>query len=404
MPVTSVSDVSALSKVLYPKGYDPKTLYRNKPLLNDIKKKKDFTSGRGMEIPTDYQLTSGIGSTVAGAVENANPSKAVAFTVPQSEIDGYVYIDRRAWMNALMGDDLSKFIDYGRKQTDDGMESLMQELHRQAYGTRGGSRGTISAASGTTFTMTNASDTAFLRIGMIVQMSATDGGALRAGTPGYATIDGINPTTGVVNVTGTITTLITSPTAGDHVFQKNLAYNNGTGAECFHGLAGWCPATVTDGFCGVTRTVSPSMLAGVRYADTSGNLETLFIKARAQAFTEVGSGFSMGTIYLHPLQFASFVSTKEGAKPVDEKLYDMGINKVRLGGFTFCEDWAAPLLTAFCVGDGAFELSTCGDQPTMGKAWDDPDVGQIKIPLYVYGNFLARKVSQIMRITLPAVT
>ncbi len=408
MPATSVTDVSYLSKVLYPKGYDPKMLFRNKPLLNALKKKTDFTTGRGMEVPADYQLTSGLGTTVAGAVLNANASKGVSFLVPQSELDGYIYMDRKAWMNAQKGGDLTQFINYARDQSDKGLEAVMQELHRQSYGAAGGARAQVSATtapSGTSITLANASDSCFFRPGMVLVASLVaggDGGALVAGTPGFSTVVSVNATNGVLTMDGTVTTQLTGLTVNSFLYQRSIASNNGTADPAFQGLASWCPAAVTaTAFNGIDRTINPSMLAGVRYGDTSGNLETLFIRARAQAFSEVGTGFSMGDIYLHPLQFAAIASSKEGARQVDDESYKMGINKLRVGNFTFVEDTFAPLLTAWCVADGAFELATCGDQPEMGKAWDDPDVGQVKIPLYVYGNFVARKPSQIMRITLP---
>lgn len=408
MAQTATTDVAYLSKILYPKGYDPKLLYRNKPLLNDITKKRDFTSGQGLVVPADYALTTGIGTLASDAVTNANPSLGAAFLVPQKELNGFVYMDRRVWENAMNGDDLSQFVDYGRKQSDDANEMIMRELHRQAYGTYTGLRAQCSATvapATTVITLARSSDTVYFQVGDTIVASATDGAALAAGTPGYSTIIGINYDNATLTMNGTITTQITGISTGWCLYKRGIATGNSTSnlLGAFHGLADWVPATVpATSFLGVAdRTVSPTQLAGSRYTDTQGNIETLFIRARSKALTEVGNGYVQGEIYLHPLQFASMVTAKEGAKVIEnDDLYKMGIMKMRLGQFVFVEDAMAPLLAAYSVGPGSFELQTCGDQPKMGKPWDDPDVGQIKIPLYVYGNFVGRKLNQIQRITL----
>lgn len=405
MAAVSTSDIQYLSKVLYPRGYTPKDLYRNKPLLNAIKKDKGFTSKRGIEVPVDYALGNGVGGTMAGAVNNATATKGVTFTVPQVSQYGYVFLDGLVWRNATKSKDDGRFIDYAKKQFDDGLESVMQEVAREAYASSTGSRARVSstvAPSGSSITLANASDSVFFRVGMIIQASLADGGALRSGTPGYATITAINGATGVITVDGTITTQITGITTSDYLYQYSLSYNNGTGVSGMSGLADWNPVTPSASFMGVNQTLNPSILAGVRYTDTS-NVETIFIRARAQALTEVGTGYTMGEIYLHPLQFAQLVSTKEGAKIVDDpKLYEMGITKMRMGQFTFVEDPFCPLLYAHIVSDGAFELHTCGDQPEVGQAFEDPDVDQVKVKLNIDGNFLSHRPSGLVRVSLPS--
>lgn len=405
MAVTT-SDVQYLSKVLYPRGYQAKDLYRSKPLLNDMKKSKDFTSARGMEVPIDVALASGVGGTMAGAVANSNAVAGSTYTIPQVSIYGYVSMDGKVWRNGTRSKDDAAFIDYAKKQWDDGLETFMQEVARMAYGSKTGARAQCSATTaptGSTITLKNKSDCIFFRKGMIIQASETDGGALASGTPGYATITGVDPDAGTLTVSGTITTLITGITTSWYLYQKTLAADNGSGNGGWAGLGDYNPVTPSASLFGVNQTTNPAMLAGIRTTDTS-NLETLFVRAMAVAKTQIGTEFRSGDIYLHPLQFASLVSTKEGAKEVDDpKLYELGIQKMKLGGYTFVEDPFCPLLYAHTVSPGAIEMATCGSQPEVGKVFDDQTDDTIKVKLVADGNFVPRRPSGLIRSALPAV-
>jgi hypothetical protein len=402
----SASDVQFLSKVLYPRGYSAKDLYRKKALLNDIPHKKDFTSARGMEVPIDNALASGVGGTMAGAVANSNAVAGSTYLVPQVSVFGYVSMDGKVWRNSTRSKDDAAFIDYAKKQWSDGLETFMQELARMAYGRNTGERSKTHASTaptGSTITLDYPSSTIFYRKGMIVVASATDGAALAAGTPGYATITGIDADAGTLTVDGTITTQITGISTGWSLYQSTLASDNSTGNGGWAGLGDYNPITPSASIMGVNQQLNAAMLCGVRTTDTS-NLETLFIRAMAVAETQIGTEFTQGEIYLHPLQFAGMVSTKEGAKEVvDAKLYELGIQKMKLGGYTFVKDAFAPRLYAHTISKGSLEMATCGDQPEVGKAFDDPDVDQIKVKLVADGNFVPRRPSGYIRSKLPTI-
>lgn len=401
----STSDVQYLSKVLYPRGYQDKDLYRAKPLLNALKKKTDFTSARGLEVPIDVALASGVGGTMAGAVANSNAVTGSTYTIPQVTIYGYVEMSGVVWRNGTRSKDDAAFIDYAKKQWDSGLETFMQECARMAYGRKTGARAVISsvtAPASSTITLAKPSDTIFFRKGMIIVASSTDGGALAAGTPGYATITGIDPDAGTLTVDGTITTQITGISTGWYLYQKTLASDNGSGNGGWAGLGDYNPITPSASLFGVNQTTNPAMLAGIRTTDTS-NLETLFIRSFATAKTQIGTEFRMGDIYLHPLQFAALVSTKEGAKEVDDpKLYELGIQKMKLGGYTFVEDPFCPRDYAHTLTGDCLEMATCGSQPEVGKVFDDQETDVIKVKLVADGNFVPRRPSGMIRNALPA--
>ena len=400
----STSDVAYLAKVLYPKGYKDKDLYRAKPLLNDMKKTTDFTSAEGKVIPIDVALASGVGGTMAGAVANSNAVQGSKYIIPQVTIFGYIAMDGNAWRNGTRSKDDGAFLDYAKKQWDDGLETFTQEQARMAYGRKTGARAQIHAttALGTsTIPLAKPSDAIFFRKGMILVASSTEGGALAAGTPGYATIVGIDQDAGVITVDGTVATQITGITNAWFLYQQTLAANNGSGNGGWAGLGDYNPITPVASLYNVNQTLNPVQTAGVRTTSTS-NLETLFIRAFAKAKAQVGAEYKQGEIYLHPLQFAALVSTKEGAKVIeDAKLFEMGITKMRLGQYTFVEDPFCPRDYGHVVSKDSYEVSTCGSQPEVGKVFDDPDTDTIKVKLVADGNNLPNRPNQYIRVALP---
>ena len=397
----TTTTVAYLSKYLYGKGYRDKDLYKNKPLLQSMKKEGDFDSAQGMIVALDYTLGSAVGRTMASAVTNASDSLGVNVTVPQAHLYGYVALNGEVFRNAkARGGTEGKLIDYAKKQFSDGLETLMEELARIAHASSTGTRGTIDTVNSTSIVLTNPQDALFFRVGMIIGATATDGGALRSGTPGYATITKVDAGTGTLTFDSDLTVKIGSIQAGDKVVQYGNASNNGA-ATGFYGLEDWNPSTVGT-LGGADRTVAPSQLAGVRYT-AGGPMETIFIRARAQAFGELGSRFNMGEIYVHPEQFAEVVASKEGAKMVDDaKNYELGINKMTVGTHTFVEDPFCPVDVARIVPKGALELHTAGKQPEMGDPFDDPDTDQVKVKLHVDGNILTFQPGNLVRISLTA--
>jgi hypothetical protein len=406
MATTVYADISYLQKTLYAKGYKPKDLYRKKPLLMAAKKNTDFSSEKGLTVSADSNLGNGVGGTIAGAVTNTTASTGSEFLVTQKSIFGYVEMDSKILRNAKQANDNAKVYDYAKKQYADALETVMFEMSRQAYGTGTGSRGVVLTATGTTITVDPASSI-FFRKGMFIGASATDGAALASGTPvstdptGFAKITAVDTSTGTITVNGTVTNQITGIVAGWFLYQYTIASNNSTANGGFTGLGGWNPATVSaTTFFGVDRTANPAALAGSRYT-AGGPLETLFIRAEAQAVTEIGVQWESGDIYVHPQQFAAFLSAKEGSKEISsDDEYKMGIKKLSYKGFTLVQDVCCPLLVAHVVGDEAFTMNTCGNQPQMGDPFEAPDAELIKAKINIDGNFSALP-SRLQRITMP---
>jgi len=411
MATTQTTDVSYISKVIYKDGIQQKQIVRDKALLTATKHNTKFTSAEGIKVPILYGTGQGASATVANAASNASPDAGEAFTVTQATYYTNFDIHGKVVRNALKGNDDSYFLQQLKLAMDNAQETMGSELNRQAFGTSAGWRARVGGAAptGSTIVLANPQDAVFFEKNMIVVLAATPTGAIRAGTPGSAKITKVDTSTGILTVEGTITTLITTPGAGDYIFRQGDAQNGAASGLLTSGLADWNPQTVTaTPFFGVDRTSFPSRLAGVRYPGSNDPLETVFIKAMAAGRAEVGSGFKKGDLFLNPINFAAIQSSKEGGRWITEpSSYGIGIDKFQIGAFKFVEDAMCPVNVAHMVADGAFERASCGDAPYWNNfdgadMWLDRATDQYKGQLVHDGNFIAVHPQQLMRIELQA--
>lgn len=413
MATTATTDVSYISKVIYKDGISQKQIVRNKPLLTATKHNTKFTSAEGIKVPVIYGTGQGASATVANAASNATPDLGKAFTVLQVSYYTNFDIAGRVVRNALKGDNDSFFLQQLKLAMDNCQETMGVELNRQAYGASSGYRAqahATTAPTATTLTLANPQDAVFFEPNMVIvsAASADATAAIRTGTPGYATVTGVNTSTGVLTFATDLTAKISGITTSDYIYRQGDAQSGASAGLVAAGLADWCPATVTStSFFGVDRTAYPSRLAGVRYSGTNDQYETVFIKAMAAGMAEVGPGFQMGDIFMNPINFAAMQASKEGGRWITEpSSYNIGIDKFQIGSFKFVQDSMCPVNVAYAINDGAYERASCGDAPYWNNfdgadMWLDRSTDVYKGQLVHDGNYIAPKVQQIMRIAMP---
>jgi hypothetical protein len=416
-------DFAFLQKIIYADGTKPgDALVRDKPAMLNTPHKKDFASGKGYEIPAPYATPQGASAAIATAAANASPSKGSSFTVPQTTYFAQMRLDHQLVKNAMeattSGVSAAAFVDQMKYETDGVEETIGVEMEKQIFGTGAGYRGvigTVTIGANTTILLQTITDAVLFEVNMWVVLATTATGAIRSGgTTNKAMVTAVNTKTGLLTFTGqNFTTLFGTAATGDFIFREGDAQNAGA-AKVGFGLADWNPSTDPTAtlFCGVDRSVYPSRLAGVRYDGTTDSLQTVFIRALAQARTEVGPGFKKGTFYIHPLYGAALRSEYEAKRIVDfEKAttYDMGVDAFKVDNITFIEAALCPYGRSKMVADGAFVRASCGDQPDwagMSKSdqfWLDRDNGVVKGLMCNYGNFGAWHVNQLMDVALPAI-
>jgi hypothetical protein len=416
MATTAVTDVAYLSKQIYPNGMDPKQLVRDKPALANTPHKKNFSSSEGIVFPAMYANPQGASAAVASASTNASSQKGKKFIVSQQTYYTNIEVQGRVVRNALKGDADSYFMDQLKVETDGAQETMGVELNRQIFGSQDGwrARASSTVAPATTFiTLERPSDAVFFEVGMVLVAAATAGGAIKAGTPGYATIIAVNDTTGVLTMDGTITTQITGITTSDYLYRQGDARNNGT-AVVAAGLEDWNPASTTGlatTFMNVARDAYPSRLAGARYTGTNDPIQTVFIRAFQNFRTQVGPSWKDGDIYLNPLNFSMLMSAVEGQRVVEgEKAteYGIGIKTFKYMNMTFIVDSLCPIDVAKVVAPGAFVRASCGDQPVWNAEVDGTEFFLNRQTDVFYGslvhdgNFAALHPNQLGHIALPA--
>lgn len=414
MPATAITDVSALSKIIYEDpGSIEKALVRNKPGLSSIPHMTTFTSGEGMRIPALYGAGQGLATTASVAVANVTSTKSVSWLVPQVKYYLGVKLEGQVVQNAAEGGDESQFIDYVKLEMDLGLDQFGCELSKQLWGTAAGYRGIIASSSiGTdsTITLSNVTDAAFFEVGMWVVLATTATGAIRSGgTTNRAQVSKVNTLTGVITFMAQNLTTLFGAVSTDYVFRESEAQNGAATGALALGLDDWNPPSDPSAtlFCGVDRTAFISRLSGFRYNGSSDPLRSVFINALGRAANEVGPGFTKGTFFVNPRDLAAIRNSVEASRIVSkEKMtsYSIGVEEVDVNGIKFVEDSYCKIGQAKMISEGAFGRYSSGDSPSWGKEplWEDKNsdnwIGLAKN----YGNFAAKRVAGLMHITLPA--
>lgn len=411
MATTATTDVSYISKVIYKDGIQQKQIVRDKPLLMNTPHNTKFTSAEGIKVPILWGTGQGASATVANAATNTSPDKGDCFTVTQATYYTNFDIAGKVVRNALKGNDDSYFLQQLKLAMDNCQETMGAELNRQGFGSSAGWRARAHASTAptaTTLTLAKPQDAVFFEVNMVIVAAATATGAIRTGTPGYATVTGVNTTTGVLTFATDLTVKIGSIGINDYIYRQGDAQNNASSGIIAAGLADWVPAGTPGDLFGVVRTTFRSRLAGVYYDGSNDPLETVFIKAMAAGKAEAGIGFKKGDIYLNPINFAAMQSSKEGGRWITEPTsYGIGIDKFQLGAFKFIEDAMCPVNVAYMVASGAFERASCGDAPYWNNfdgadMWLDRTTDVYKGQLVHDGNFIGVHTQQMMNITLQA--
>lgn len=415
MATTATTDVSYLSKQIYPNGFDPKQLVRDKPALANTPHKKNFSSSEGIVFPAKYGNAGGASASVANAAAHATAQKGKKFIVTQATYYTNIAVGGLVVRNAMKGGNEAHFMDQLKSETEGAQETMGCELARQLYGSQDGWRALTSATvapSGTTITLANASDFVFFEVGMVLVAASTAGGAIAAGTPGYTTVTAVNGD-GTLTVDGTVTTQITGISTSWYLYRRGDARNNST-AVVAAGLYDWNP-TSTSGlastFMNVDRSAYGARLAGARYDGSGDPIQTVFIKAMQNFSMQVGPGWKNGDIYINPLNMSQLMSAVEGTRFQEgEKItsYGIGVTTFKYQGLSFIQDPFCPLNVARVVSEGSFVRASCGDQPVWNGEIDGSEFFVDRTTDTLYGslvhdgNFAALNPNRLGVITLPS--
>lgn len=370
----SITNVSDVLKQLYPEGLDERLILKDHTLLPLLPRRRDFY-GRNLHVPLRYGKPQGRSHTFAnaqfkedGSTDNVN-SLYAAFTVTQVTDYGAAVIDGQTVRRARGGDE-AQFVDMLKAEMDGAIDTLGDNLAKEAFGNSGGSRGTVAVGglSTTSLTLANPEDIVFFEIGMQIQCSADDGAdsgdALRDSGDSVE-ITGINEDTGVLTG-GENWSNLASIAAGDHLFQR------GDFASAATGLSGFIPAadpSASESFFGLDRSTSPQRLAGIRFTGTSYTLDEVWIRAQARAKR---SGVKLSHFICNPVDYANVETALESRKRVIDvpSQYDaIGFEGLAVcsggnGAIPLLADADCPVNVAYGLELDTWKWATQGDAPT----------------------------------------
>lgn len=290
---TSASSIAVL-KELYVDNSDflKDLVYAKNPSFALIPKNEstDGLAGKYIPVPIQYADPMGRSHTFSNAQGNQTPNAYNSFFV--YIIQDYQLITITNLLIEQTRSNAGAFVDEMKREMDGGIKNLSNNMAFEQFGSGTATRGALGSAitnpSGSIyqFTLANIQNIVNFEVGMVIQTSATDGGApINAGTD-LGTVTSVNRGTGVIQ----FTVLSGAPQtnwANTYFItvQGDIPTTGGTGSGplgssgsylAASGFSAWLPASdpgSSDSFWGVNRSTDPTRLGGLRYDASSYSIE-----------------------------------------------------------------------------------------------------------------------------------
>jgi len=299
---TATSAAILKTKYTQPKVYW--LAYKNNPTLANIRKDETF-DGDSKVISIQTEVPQGGGASIALAQTNAAPSIYKKFILLRVSDFGVARVTGEALKAAEKNS--GALLNLWQREMDGIIHTVKRSaaIHMQRAGT--GSRGQISSGSNvasTTITLALTSDITNFAVGLTLQASATDGGALRS-AGATIVVTGINRTTGTLTAAGNWSAAIAAIAALDFLVR------NGDGAAgstnlMITGRGGWIPAADPSAtlFFNLDRTSDITRLSGCRLNAAGMPMQEALQEATAQVQVEGADNDLVA--YMHPRDRANF--------------------------------------------------------------------------------------------------
>lgn len=282
-------DLAAASDVLkeqYDEHEAYKVLGEQDPLIGLIKREEGVLVGKNFKFAIQYGTGRGVATTLAKARLGASTSLYQDVELTRGRVYGMGAIDRETMHTAKSNK--AAFVDSIENQQDGLILTIGERLADWAYKNGGGSCGRIATGgiSGATLTLDDITDAQNFQENGIYEVANNDGtsGALEAGS---LTCVAVDRDTGVVTMSGNITTGVPTAVVGMYLFPAGdhaTVYADTYGKRVIVGLDGWIPLTspTATPFFGLDRSKDPVRLGGCRYNGAGAPIEESVIKALAQ--------------------------------------------------------------------------------------------------------------------------
>lgn len=299
-------------------------------------------------------LSAGVSNTFADAQANAKLPNPSRFSMSPIDIHGVERLGRKIMLQSASTK--GALFDLTKGKFDSLIESVAWKAHRQIYRSGTGVIGQRASASTNVITLSNAADHVNFYIGMVIEASATDGGALRSGST-YVT---------AVTPGRTTSTITLNSAAAITLFADNdYLYVGGDAAEAstnlaITGLEGWLPNTVTaTSFNGVDRTIDTRNLAGWRIDSATEGLDARDSLEALVTEIQTGTGRNPDIIFTHPrVAEAVRLAASDNIRYVDVKAnYELIIKGFEVLGVPVVADYACPTGKAFALSKDSCQVN-----------------------------------------------
>lgn len=279
MGTIDLTAVDAVLKELYPSGVPEDLATKKHTFVRMVPKQGGFT-GESMVVPMLYDYPGGRSATISVLLDSAGPiaqSRHIKMNITRAKDYAATWIDSETIK--ATGDDKGAFVKARQYEVDNMFKSLGNSLGHAIYRNGTGTLGrmlTGDTINDDEFVLANRGDAKHFRVGMQIQFTNGDGGALRD-SGDYVTVLGVDEATGTITHDAVdLTATITGVTAAtDYVIargDRNLKIK---------GLASWIPLTAPssgESFFGADRSVQPNRLAGVRINQPNYPIEDLILE------------------------------------------------------------------------------------------------------------------------------
>lgn len=434
---TSTSAVAVL-KELYvdDQSFMKDLVYAKNPSLALIPKDEsvDGLAGKYIPCPIQFGDPQGRSHTFSNAQGNQTPNQYDSFFV-------YIIQDYQlvTIMNLLIEQtraNAGSFVDEMKREMDGGIKNLTNNMAFEQFGSGTATRCVTSGALASQgsgvyrITLSNPQRIVNIEVGMTLQASATDGGAvIPTGTPlvpDLGTVVAVNRATGTVDITEAQGAPHTNWLTGSYVtVQGDIPAAGGSGFGpigqtgsylAASGFAAWVAASDpanNDSFWGVNRSTDPTRLAGLRYDASSYTIEEGVTNALGFANREGADPDVM------VLNFQSYTALENalGAKvqyvDIKHQEADIAFEGIRFhsayGYLTVYADRNADPLTGLCLTmdtwklrslDKAPHILTYGLEGLEGLRVGNSDALEVRIGAYY--NYTNNAPGWNLRITLSA--
>ena len=419
------------------KDYMKDVVYAENPFFAMVPKNEspDGFSGKYIPVPIENGNPMGRSHTFLNAQGNQTAAILNSFFV--YVIEDYQLVTITNLLLEQTKSNAGAFVDAAKLQLDGGFQNLSNNIAFELFGSGTATRGMISSAGVTgpvagvyTIVLANPQSIVNFENGMVIQASATDGGAPKPTgtplTPDLATIVSVNRGTGAIGWTILQGAPQTDWAAGDSItVQGDIPTAGGSGSGpigqtgsylALSGLAAWVPSTdpaTTDSFWGVNRSADPTRLAGLRYNATAYTIEEGMTNALAYANRE---GAHPDIVIMDFNSYAGLINSL-GAKvqyvSVEHDEVEVAFEGVRFhsayGYVTVLADRSCPPQTAYVLTMNTWKLRSLGKVPhilTYGmEGLEGLRVGNadaLEIRIGYYGNLICSAPAWNMVVALSA--